>query len=796
MDSYLYQHVNQPTHFRSDQQPTLIDLIFTNDDAMVSDIQYLQPIGLSHHCGLLYELNCYTPPMESQTTDRVSHKYYAGKYDEMRDYVDSCHLDALIVGKSAEESWEIINEVLCDATLKYVPRKIIKVNQNPPPPWMTDKVKSKTLSKWEAFREMKRKNTSTTRERYAKLRNQTKWEVRKAVRTYEKKIAEDSKNNPKAFYKYIKSKTKVRHGIPDLEMNNEIASDDLQKANMLNNFYTSVFTHEDTNHIPEPGFLFTDALLTDLVITESRVRKVLKSINQNKSPGADKHHPRVLKELQEQLVKPLTELFNKCIDEGYLPPAWKDANVTPIYKNKGAKSSPNNYRPVSLTSIICKILETIVKDEILDHLKRNNLLYRYQHAFVGQRSCTTQILEALEIWTSLMENDNSIDAIYLDFAKAFDSVPHQRLLKKCKALGIDGKVLSWIRAFLSNRRQCVTIHGTASDWSDVASGVPQGSVVGPVLFVIFINDMPDNIQNFISLFADDAKLFGKSSSLTDRISIQEDINTLQQWSDKWQISFNTEKCKTLYLGKDNIKQDYTMTLASSTATLVETTCERDLGIMVDNSLSFEQHICEAVKKANKKLAMIRRTFVYLDKKMLVQLYTSLVRPVLEYGNVIWSPHQQSHIKLIEGVQHRATKMLASLANLPYPERLKQLNLPSLAYRRMRGDAIEMFKYCHGKYSVYKRPFALYSEVQRQSITRDHGFKVKKEKTNSALRTRFFGNRAANIWNALPVAVVNAPSLNTFKNRLDEHWNQYRFVEDIRDTIHRTNSNVSINTFRQ
>ncbi len=227
----------------------------------------------------------------------------------------------------------------------------------------------------------------------------------------------------------------------------------------------------------------------------------------------------------------------------------------------------------------------------------------------------------MDNWTRLLENDQTVDAIYLDFAKAFDSVPHQRLLRKCKALGIEDKVLSWIAAFLTNRRQCVNVNGTASDWTEVVSGVPQGSVIGPVLFIIFINDMPNNIQNFIALFADDAKLYGKSSSSMDRNSLQEDLSTLQQWSDKWQLSFNTDKCNTLYLGKNNVKQSYSMVSNSSVQALHETTCEKDLGILVDNTLSFDKHICEAIKRANKKLAMIRRTFVYLDKKMLVQLYT-------------------------------------------------------------------------------------------------------------------------------------------------------------------------------
>ncbi len=392
-----------------------------------------------------------------------------------------------------------------------------------------------------------------------------------------------------------------------------------------------------------------------------------------------------------------------------------------------------------------------------------------------------------------MEEEDTLDSIYLDFAKAFDSVPHQRLLTKIKALGIDGKVLAWIAAFLSNRSQCVLVNGSASGWSDVVSGVPQGSVIGPVLFVIFINDMPNHINNFISLFADDAKLYGISSTPTDRSSIQDDLNTLQQWSEKWQLSFNASKCKTLHLGKDNVQHGYSMVSTSGQVILEQTPCEKDLGVLMDDKLSFDEHICQAVKRANSKLAMIRRTFTHMDKIMLVQLYTSLVRPILEYGNVIWSPHLQSHINQLEGVQHRATKMLSTISHLAYSDRLKELNLPSLSFRCMRGDAIEMYKCCHNKYNVDKKPFTLLNDINSQSVTRNHGFKVRKEKNKNPVRSRFFGNRVANTWNALPTSIVNAPSLNAFKSCLDEHWKPYKFIEDMRTVpFHRTVSNASIN----
>ncbi len=352
------------------------------------------------------------------------------------------------------------------------------------------------------------------------------------------------------------------------------------------------------------------------------VKKKLDNLKQNKSPGNDNHHPRVLQEVKDLLLKPITCLFQKSLLEGFLPESWREANITPIYKNKGTRSHPTNYRPVSLTSIICKLLDSLIKDAVLDHLIENNLLYTYQHAFIGKRSFSTNLLEVLNICTKLIEDEETVDAIYLDFPKAFDSVPHRRLIEKCKMLGITGKVLGWISTFLK-RRQRVMVNGNPSSWVEVISGVPQGSVLDPVLFVIFINDMPNNINSFLSLFADDAKLYARSSTSEQRSIIQDDLSKLQSWLDTWQLHFNKAKCKTLYLGKDNCKETYYMQNNQDRVNLKETEAEKDLGVFVDNSLNFTTHMSEPIKKANTKLGMIKRTFVCLMKLCLLN-FTSLL----------------------------------------------------------------------------------------------------------------------------------------------------------------------------
>ena len=311
---------------------------------------------------------------------------------------------------------------------------------------------------------------------------------------------------------------------------------------------------------------------------------------------------------------------------------WKKAQVTPLYK-KGDKHISANYRPVSLTVIICKLLESFVRDKIMNHMEINDLFTVHQHGFRSKHSCTTQLLEVLEHWSEILEQGGSIDCIYLDFAKAFDTVPHKRLLRKLSAYGIRGNILGWIESFLTNRQQQVRVGSSSSSWVPVKSGIPQGSVLGPTLFLVFINDLPEVVTNIVKLFADDTKIYRPIADQTDAENLQKDVDNLQEWSDTWLIRFNTAKCKVMHLGKDNPSFQYTM----SGNPIEDVHQEKDLGVTFDKELKFSDHIALKVKKANQILGMIRYTFSCLDRDIFLPLYKTLIRPHLEYASTIWSP---------------------------------------------------------------------------------------------------------------------------------------------------------------
>ena len=328
---------------------------------------------------------------------------------------------------------------------------------------------------------------------YIRLKNKLCNLTRNLRSSFEMKMANDVKLKPKLFWKYARSRLKSRQDIPTLtnkDGTKAISAKD--KAESLNDFFTSVFATENLGNIPAVKNAPAYEVLSNIEITPDLVRTKLNALNPNKSPGQDKWHPYFLKELSETICTPLSILFTKSLKEG-AHESWHKAVSTAIYK-KGMKSLTENYRPISIT--------------IMAHMMKNNLITDNQHGFVPGHNCITQLLVCLDDWTSVMESSEEFDVIYMDFSKAFDSVAHERLLVKLQNNGIKGDLLQWIRSFLSGRPQCVNVNGILSDWKDVISGVPQGSIIGPILFVIFINDMPDEVKESVcKLFADNCKLY-------------------------------------------------------------------------------------------------------------------------------------------------------------------------------------------------------------------------------------------------------------------------------------------------
>jgi hypothetical protein len=407
----------------------------------------------------------------------------------------------------------------------------------------------------------------------------------------------------------------------------------------------------------------------------------------------------------------------------------------------------------------------------VEHLESQGLLNINQHGFRKGRSCSTQLLEVMESWTKIFDDGHPWDCIYMDYAKAFDSVPHIRLIEKIKAHGIKGKLLIWITNFLNNRRQRVQIENSFSSWLPVTSGIPQGSVLGPILFLLFINDLPDLVNSEVKLFADDTKIFRKIESDLDICLLQEDINNLLKWSATWQLPFNIDKCKVLHFNKNNPKNNYKMTDKQ----LETSNSEKDLGVTFSDNFNFKMHITSMISKANSRVGIIKRTFSNMNKQIFLPIYKSLVRPILEYCSSIWFPIHKNEINEIEKIQKRATKLVYEIKNKSYSERLKYLQLDTLHFRRLRNDIIQTFRIIKG---IDKVSISDFFTLNNHSITRGHSLKISKPRASTSTRLNSFSNRVVNTWNNLKEETIQCQTLNSFKTALHKEWSNHPLRYDI------------------
>jgi hypothetical protein len=762
-DLFLVQNVLETTRFRGTQHPSRLDYIFTNEEDIVDELRYRSPLGNSDHVGLLWKIKCSCPTVK--TINHFRRAYWKGDYVAMGVELSRVDWDVELDGRDPEEAWSILSTECSKAIDRFIP--LTKPRKKKKAPYMTAETKDLINKREGLYAIYKRTGRIIDHDSYKKIRNKVSAMIRRDKFMDSKKIIKSIGDNKKAFYRYVKSRQQVKPRLQQLKMSGGgLTENDEQSANELSEFFRSVFIKENTGEIPEMEEGIINRPTTEMDQFEISVEDVcmrLRAVKVDKSPGPDGMNPAFLKGMAEYMAVPMAMIFRQSLKEHKLPRDWKTANISPIFK-KGGRSEPGNYRPVSLTSIPCKILESIIRDKMLKYAEDNKFMTAEQHGFTSKRSCLTNLLETLEDWTEALDSGHGLDVLYLDYQKAFDTVPHKRLLSKLKWYGFGGDLLSWISEFLVGRRMRVVVNGANSEWEEVLSGVPQGSVLGPLLFLLYVNDIPYRVKSKVKLFADDTKIWNRVSDGISSGELQYDLDCLGEWSEKWLLKFNLEKCHVMHVGhKSDTK--YYLHKDSQRCEIAVSRLEKDLGIWVSDDLKWSTQCGKAAKKAMSVLGMIKRTFPYLDRDGFILLYNTYVRVHLEYCVQVWNPYRKKDILCLERVQRRATKMVYELKHLEYEERLHRLGLYTLEYRRKRGDLIETYKMLTGGENIDASVFfkrATYDGLRGNSM------KLYKSGFKKTCRQKFFSQRVIDDWNGLPDEVVTAGSLVSFKKHLDEH----------------------------
>lgn len=747
-DNFLTQMVTEPT-----RGANILDLILCSEADLVSNVSIGEPLDTSDHNMVRCHLKLPTNPRH-QVARQVPNLRLAD-YAKFRRELGGVVVDDF---ETTEEVWSSFKTKFMAIQATCIPnRSSARVARNKPP-WFTRELGAAINNRKRAYLEYKRSPTQQSYDNWKSLAVVSKRLTLQCKRNEEIRVASLSKRNPKEFFRYVNSRKPARSNIGPLASGGNLITSDVGIAGVLNEYFTSVFTEESVDAIPETTVRYLgEHPLSTITCTEADILDKIGKLKANKSAGPDGYLPRVVKAVSNEIAPHLLKIFNKSLETGTVPDDMHIANVTPIFK-KGPKDSPGNYRPISLTSTVGKMLESVIADQIVQHLEDNSLLGNSQHGFRKKRSCLTNLLTFFHHMLSVYDHSGAIDILYLDFKKAFDKVPHKRLLSKVRALGVVDRAADWIEHWLSGRRQRVVVNGECSEWAPVSSGVPQGSVLGPLLFLIYINDLDTGIISKLSKFADDTKLGANAANPTAVAFLQDDLNRIGEWSEKWQMPFNTDKCAVMHIGYHNPATNYSM-LGSD---IPSTTLEKDLGVLISSDLKFTRQCLAAEKKAQKVLGYIRRHFRYRNKDIVLPLYNALVRPVLEYAVQFWSPTLQCDIKRLERVQARATRLIPAIRFKGYGRRLRDLNLLTLDKRRLRGQLIETFKALRGFNNIDFRQLFELSDNQRNN----HGWKVRAKRFRRRPCGDFMTYRICNVWNRLPAEVVNSPSVDTFKTRLD------------------------------
>ena len=412
-----------------------------------------------------------------------------------------------------------------------------------------------------------------------------------------------------------------------------------EKASLFNDSFAEQCTLLNNASTLPPFIPSTNSVLDFIAIDSLNLASILKSLNSNKAHSWDNISVRMIRICGNELVKPLELIFRSCIRNSYFPSVWKRANVVPVHK-KLIKNDLRNYRPISLLPIFSKVFEKIIFNAIYSHLQSNDLLSREQSGFRPSDLCVSQLLSITHEIFSASDCNPSLEvrAVFLDISKAFDKVWHEGLLFKMEQYGINGSLLSLIKSFLNNRKQRVVLNGQCSDWKEISAGVPQGSVLDPLFFLLYINDLPLGLKSNVRMFADDTSLFSiVNNPVESSQDLNHDLKLINSWAHQWKMSFNPDPSKqaveVIFSRKKSEK--YQPPITFNNLQVQSLSVHKHLGLSLDSKLNFQEHLKEKSAKANKGIGVIKKLSCYLPRKSLLTIYKMFVRPNLDYADIIY-----------------------------------------------------------------------------------------------------------------------------------------------------------------
>ena len=773
-ENFLEQLVKSPT-----RGSNILDIVLTNTPDYFVHVETAE-IKISDH--RLVDCTLAHNPLVSQTTAKTEEdpfrkfKLHNVDYNPMKTELCKIDWDKLLEHCDQEEGTDekfldFVVKVVLEVAEDTLPVKKILRKPN-------RKIKEPLKRKARKIRKKLNMDPDPHEERklheqLAEINDQMKVRIIESLDQDEESAVATIKENPRFFFSYAKKLSKTASNIALLKREDgSLATESAEKAQLLQKQYVRVFS--DPDKVDGVNSLFwtnceAKNVLEDFEFTPDDIKLALKEINPYGAAPEGDIPARILYECRAQLAYPLWLLWRRSMDRGSIPSSLKNQQIVPIFK-KGDRTKAANYRPVSLTSNMIKTFERVMRNRIVTFFEENNVFPESQHGFRKNRSCLTQLIEHVDTILKQLQDGNEVDVIYIDYAKAFDKVDINILIAKLERYGLRGKVLNWIRCFLTDRYQTVVVDGTKSSRERVRSGVPQGTVLGPPLFIVYVADLVSAVQfSLPKTLADDTKLIKAIENEESQAQLQNDLNEVGRWSKANNMSLNEEKFevlhytlnRTLLLRQLPFTSDLDTYYTPDGSEIEPKPCVRDLGVRLANDLSWDLHIGKMTAEARRMSGWVLRAFKTRQTKPMLILYKSLVRSKLEYCCPLWDSPKISDIMSVEAVQRKFTKRILGVSDLNYWDRIKKLNLQSMQRRRERYSIIMMWKMSTGN-APNNIGVKFYNNAR---LGKKVEVPTSPTTTQVSVATKYhnsFACRAARLWNTLPCNVNTAEDLASFK----------------------------------
>ena len=772
----LTQIVDKPTRIPDNinHSPNLLDLFLTScPDLCTATV--MSPLGRSDHCMVSVKVDIQCKESSDVPFQRTVFRYSKADWDGFRSFMADAPLDAIFNSDSSEAATSVSDWILAGMEI-FIPSKKYQQKSNSQP-WFTPGCAAAIAHRNHFFHLYHQNVCDETKAAFKTARNRCHQVLRDAKSNYAESVQARIKQQRLGSREFWRITNRVlnrgKPPIPTIINGPEVLSSSFDKASLFASNFAKNSTLDDTGHQLPDFPSRTESSLNTFRVSVKSVANQIKNLQSGKATGPDNIPVVVIKHISPELSPILAKLFNRCLEEGCFPASWKFSTVCPVYKNAGDRQAPSQYRPISLLSIISKLFESIINEQIMLHLSKGNLLCDFQYGFRASRSTADVLTVITHRISGALDRTFDARAIALDISKAFDKVWHKGLLHKIASYGITGRVFSVIQSFLTGRTMKVVVNGQSSGIHDINAGVPQGSVLGPTLFLLFINDLPDNIlRSFVNIYADDTTLYGCTSKDLDHVSLasnlSSDLSNIVDWGKKWLVAFNSAKTKLLSIHHHKQVPTLPPIMMDNSVLTDAPFFDKLLGLKITPDLKWDSYLDNVKKEVAKMVGSLSRSRKFLTPPAILYLYKSQIRPRMEYCSHIWAGSSKQSLSGLDRIQER-------LRGLVGEELFSTLS--PLSHRRNVASLSLFYRYFHGRCSD-ELHLAIPSERSFQVRTRfavsckSHPSYLTVPRTRCKFHADSFIPRVTELWNELPQECFpDGYNLKTFKSRVNRHLSQ-------------------------